>query len=67
MTNLSALEGCTVVEGVVHIVDIKETDDHFLNQTFPLLREITGYLLVYRVEGLRSIGQLFPNLSIFTI
>lgn len=26
--------------------------------------QITGYLLVYRVSGLRSLGQLFPNLSI---
>ena len=62
--NLSALEGCEVVEGFVHIIAPKnETGDYFLNQTYPLLREVTGYLLVYRVQGLLSIGQLFPNLG----
>jgi insulin receptor len=34
------------------------------NRSFPALREITGYLLFYRVFGLRSIGQLFPNLAV---
>ncbi|KAK9511750.1 hypothetical protein O3M35_000353 [Rhynocoris fuscipes] len=32
--------------------------------TFPELREITSFLLVNRVAGLRSLGRLFPNLSI---
>jgi insulin receptor len=27
-------------------------------------REITGFLLVYRVFGLKSIGSLFPNLIV---
>lgn len=65
VANLSELEGCQVVEGFVHIVLMEEPGAHFLNQTYPLLREITGYLLVYRVQGLRSIGQLFPNLGIY--
>jgi len=32
--------------------------------SFPALREITGYFLMYRVNGLLSVGQLFPNLRI---
>lgn len=56
-----------MIEGFLHIVLI-EAPDHtggeFSNYTFPDLREITGYLLLYRVFGLRSIGQIFPNLAV---
>lgn len=38
-----------------------EADD-FHNISFPLLTEITNFLIVYRVSGLKSIAQLFPNL-----
>lgn len=67
VNNLSQLEGCRVVEGFLHIVLMEQTDltgFEFNNYTFPKLREITGYLLLYRVFGLRSIGQLFPNLAV---
>nr|UTM63729.1 Insulin-like receptor [Riptortus pedestris] len=61
----SQLSGCHVVEGFVRIVLIdtaNETD--YANISFPELKEITGYLLLYRVNGLRSLGKLFPNLSV---
>jgi insulin receptor len=59
------LSGCRVVEGFVQIVLIDHaTESSFLNLTFPELREITHYLLMYRVNGLRSLGKLFPNLSV---
>ena len=64
----SELEGCRVVEGFLHIVLMENSSDSFAselnNRSFPALREITGYLLFYRVFGLRSIGQLFPNLAV---
>lgn len=41
---------------------IDEADNWDLE--FPLLTEITGFLLVYRINGLRSLGQLFPNLKV---
>ena len=65
--SLHELSGCRVVEGFVQIVLIGQTDgkaNDFSNYTYPLLREITGYLVFYRVHGLRSIGQLFPNLTV---
>ena len=34
------------------------------NVSFPRLREITDYLLLYRVSGLGSLSALFPNLSV---
>lgn len=36
----------------------------FENLHFPELTQITGYLLIYRVAGIRSLGALFPNLAV---
>lgn len=61
------LNGCRVVEGYVQILlmDIDEEDEAFVRSlSFPELREITGYLLLYRVQGLRSLRTLFPNLAV---
>lgn len=61
----SKLDNCEVIEGFLQILlfdNVSEGD--FLKMQFPLLTEITDYLLLYRVSGLRSIGQLFPNLSV---
>lgn len=63
--NLKKLTGCRVVEGNVHILLLdKTTPEDFENYTFPELTEITGFLLLYRVEGLRSLSTLFPNLTV---
>lgn len=54
-----------MVEGFVHILlfdNFNET--HFEKLSFPELTEITDYLLLYRVNGLRTLGQLFPNLAV---
>uniref|UniRef100_A0A0A9YBQ5 Tyrosine-protein kinase receptor n=2 Tax=Lygus hesperus TaxID=30085 RepID=A0A0A9YBQ5_LYGHE len=61
----SALKGCRIVEGFVQIVLIdRANDSDYSGISFPELTEITGYLLFYRVQGLRSIGQIFPNLAV---
>lgn len=63
--NFQKLENCTVVEGKLHILLIdnalKEDYEKF---RFPLLREITGNLLLYRVYGLKTLRHLFPNLAV---
>ncbi|XP_013145759.1 PREDICTED: insulin-like peptide receptor [Papilio polytes] len=60
---LSRLKNCTVILGNLHVVVLERTKrDDFENVSFPQLKEITGFLLVYRVRGLESLGQLFPNL-----
>lgn len=59
------LKGCRVVEGFVRILlldNVNETD--LATRSYPELTEITDYLLLFRVNGLRSIGQLFPNLAV---
>lgn len=64
-SNLERLKGCVVVEGFVHILLIdKYNETSFENYTFPLLTEITEYLLLFRVNGLRTLQKLFPNLTV---
>lgn len=59
------LRGCRVVEGFVQILLFDNVNESlFANISFPELREITDYLLMYRVNGLRSLAQLFPNLAV---
>lgn len=54
-----------MIEGILQIVLIDHADSaEFDNLTFPELREVTGFVLLYRVNGLRSLGRLFPNLAV---
>lgn len=63
--NFDKLRNCTVVEGHVQIVLIDNgTPKDYENLSFPALREITDYLLLFRAMGLPSLGKLFPNLSV---
>ena len=62
-SEFSILDNCTVIEGSLEIVLIRSNID-FTTLSFPFLREITDYLLLYHVKGLKSLGQLFPNLSV---
>ncbi|XP_011882700.1 PREDICTED: insulin receptor-like [Vollenhovia emeryi] len=59
------LKDCRVIEGFLQIVLIENnTEADFENVSFPELREITGYFLLYRVDGLKSLNKLFPNLEV---
>ncbi|KAK2579468.1 hypothetical protein KPH14_010782 [Odynerus spinipes] len=65
VSQFTRLEGCRVVEGFVQILLIDHANDSaYANLTFPDLIEITEYLVLYRVNGLRSVGRLFPNLTV---
>ena len=65
VTTFQQLKGCRVVEGFVQILLFdKLNKSQLANICFPELVEITGYLLFYRVSGLTSLGQLFPNLAV---
>lgn len=65
VTQFYELENCTVVEGHVKIVLIDNgTAKDFANLTFPRLREITDYFLLFRIMGLQSLKRLFPNLAV---
>ncbi|XP_068158008.1 insulin-like receptor [Drosophila tropicalis] len=61
-TNFNQLTNCTIIEGFLLITLIN--DAHLLNTTYPLLTEVTEYIIVYRVHNLLSLSQIFPNLSV---
>ncbi|XP_074599989.1 insulin receptor-like isoform X2 [Brevipalpus obovatus] len=60
------LENCTVIEGSLQIVLFSKqiSREIFENLTFPLLTEVTDYVLFFRAYGIRSLGSMFPNLSV---
>lgn len=65
MERLHQLTDCVVILGNLHILLLEQTHkEDFRNITFPKLREVTGFVVFYRVNGLESIGQLFPNLAV---
>ncbi|XP_076171634.1 insulin receptor [Ptiloglossa arizonensis] len=65
VTHFAIMKNCRVIEGFLQIVLIEDsTEADFQNIRFPELREITGYLLLYRVNGLKSLVNLFPNLEV---
>lgn len=65
IANMKKLRGCRVVEGNVHILLIDEAEEEdFRNISFPQLVEVTGYMLLYRLSGIKSLYKLFPNLSV---
>lgn len=63
--NLNKLKNCTVIEGFLQILLIDRDDGTaFENYSFPNLVEITDFLLLYRVNGLKTLRNLLPNLSV---
>lgn len=65
MTNLHLLENCTVIEGHLKILLMFHTRaEDFRGLSFPKLTVVTDYLLMFRVYGLESLSDLFPNLTV---
>lgn len=62
--DFAKLENCRVIEGNLTIVLIDDEWWGDSQPSFPDLVEITDVLLFFRVQGLRSLGQLFPNLAV---
>ncbi|XP_075977087.1 insulin-like growth factor 1 receptor [Anticarsia gemmatalis] len=58
-----AMKDCVVIVGSLEITFEQAKPEDFNNTQFNNLREITDYLVIYRVQGLESVGQLFPNLT----
>lgn len=59
------LANCTVIEGELQIllIDYAQPED-YNSLHFPDLVEIKDFLLLYRVQGLRSLRNIFPNLAV---
>ncbi|KAK2084457.1 hypothetical protein P7K49_037490 [Saguinus oedipus] len=65
VAELRRLENCSVVEGHLQILLMfTATGDDFRGLSFPRLTQVTDYLLLFRVYGLESLRDLFPNLAV---
>ncbi|RXM93482.1 Insulin receptor [Acipenser ruthenus] len=65
ITHLHMIENCTVIEGHLQILLMFKTKpSDFSGLRFPKLVMITDYLLLFRVYGLESLRDLFPNLTV---
>uniref|UniRef100_A0A8C4WS54 Tyrosine-protein kinase receptor n=1 Tax=Gopherus evgoodei TaxID=1825980 RepID=A0A8C4WS54_9SAUR len=65
VSQLRKLENCTIIEGNLQILLMFTTAaEDFCGLSFPRLIMITEYLLLFRVYGLESLRDLFPNLSV---
>nr|XP_031842328.1 insulin-like peptide receptor [Nomia melanderi]XP_031842335.1 insulin-like peptide receptor [Nomia melanderi]XP_031842344.1 insulin-like peptide receptor [Nomia melanderi]XP_031842355.1 insulin-like peptide receptor [Nomia melanderi]XP_031842364.1 insulin-like peptide receptor [Nomia melanderi]XP_031842374.1 insulin-like peptide receptor [Nomia melanderi]XP_031842384.1 insulin-like peptide receptor [Nomia melanderi]XP_031842395.1 insulin-like peptide receptor [Nomia melanderi]XP_03184240 len=63
--NFPIMKNCRVIEGYLQVVLIENgSETEFQDIQFSELREVTGYVLLYRVNGLKSLGSLFPNLEV---
>ncbi|XP_047443558.1 insulin receptor b [Mugil cephalus] len=65
VTNLQSLENCTIIEGHLKILLMFKTKTEDLRGlSYPKLRVVTDYVLLFRVYGLETLGELFPNLTV---
>uniref|UniRef100_A0A2K5CFZ2 Tyrosine-protein kinase receptor n=1 Tax=Aotus nancymaae TaxID=37293 RepID=A0A2K5CFZ2_AOTNA len=65
LSRLHELENCSVIEGHLQILLMFKTrPEDFRDLSFPKLIMITDYLLLFRVYGLESLKDLFPNLTV---
>ncbi|KAK7889502.1 hypothetical protein WMY93_025062 [Mugilogobius chulae] len=65
VTKLQSLENCTIIEGHLKILLMFKTKtDDFRGLSYPKLRVVTDYVLLFRVYGLESLAKLFPNLTV---
>lgn len=64
LTRLHELENCSVIEGHLQILLMFKTRPEDFHLSFPKLIMITDYLLLFRVYGLESLKDLFPNLTV---
>ena len=65
VSQFEKLRNCTVIEGHLRISLIGTRENvNYDHLSFPELVEITDYLMLYRVNGLKSLSKLFPNLAV---
>ncbi|XP_018497647.2 insulin receptor [Galendromus occidentalis] len=69
LDRLEHLRNCSVIEGSLALAvmqyrnESRPDDPDVLNMSFPELREITGFLLVFR-SHFTNLTKLFPNLAV---
>src|SRR6218665_2304388 len=65
ITEIRKYENCTVVEGhvAIFLIDL-DTAAAYETVSLPRLREITDYLLLYHAQNMKTLSNIFPNLSV---
>ena len=60
------LRGCTVIEGHLAFTNmlVVPPEPNGTNPSFPELREITDFLLLYLGDQIKTLATIFPNLSV---
>uniref|UniRef100_A0A7N8Y4L7 Tyrosine-protein kinase receptor n=1 Tax=Mastacembelus armatus TaxID=205130 RepID=A0A7N8Y4L7_9TELE len=65
VTNFQLLDNCTIIEGHLKILLMFKTKtEDFRGLSYPKLRVVTDYVLLFRVYGLETLSNLFPNLTV---
>lgn len=63
--NMQVIENCSIILGNLQMALMdRGTDSDWSKIKFPQLLEITQNLMIHRVHGLRSLRNIFPNLSV---
>ncbi|CAH1127445.1 unnamed protein product [Ceutorhynchus assimilis] len=64
--NLNKLKNCTEIIGDLMIVLLENTKSEidYEPYVFPELQKVTGFVLLYKLKHLTSLGKLFPNLRL---
>uniref|UniRef100_A0A182PE85 receptor protein-tyrosine kinase n=1 Tax=Anopheles epiroticus TaxID=199890 RepID=A0A182PE85_9DIPT len=65
LRRLREIENCTVINGFFQMVLIERVESsEFEKYTFKKLREVTGYMLFFRVMNLVTLRRMFPQLAV---
>ncbi|XP_053667032.1 insulin-like peptide receptor [Anopheles marshallii] len=65
LRRLADIENCTVIRGFLQMVLLDRVPaSEFEKYSFPKLREVTGYMLFFRVIHLSTLRRLFPQLAV---
>jgi hypothetical protein len=65
MSRLKILQDCTIIEGYLIIAAMpNDPPVDAGNYTFPLLREVTDFVLLYQAKEIVDLDHIFPNLSV---
>ncbi len=56
------LTECDIIEG--HLIISAMDEAVAVNYTFPKLREVTEYVILYQAQNIVKLNNLFPNLAV---
>ena len=66
VNNFKSLTNCTIIEGHLIIANMPAAMPNMkaINFTFPNLREVTDYVILYQAHNIVELNHIFPNLAV---